>query len=255
LNLPLFIGMSQWTEQYLDDLMPTLDRKLGIILGDPFCSERMFRFGNLDIATFADKAVRNGLQVAYQTPVYLTSRSYNETLRMIMLLNERDCLHLLLLQDIGLLAQLKREGFNVPICWSYWGTKRSDLLSRDFLDMLLESGVTYLETVKPKRIGLMQEYGFKVVYRLYSPSVVSFGRVCYNRYFNNEIKETEPPRCLSNVRMVTGDGKLKYLVQGYQITYQKPMAKPLPNGQIPEYTSVHVRDQKELTNILDKYGL
>jgi hypothetical protein len=247
--------MSQWTDQQLDNFIPATDRKLGVILGDPFCPERMFQFGNLDIPSFADKSVQNGLQVAYQTPVYLTSRSYNDTLRMIKLLREKNLLHLLLLQDIGLLMQLKREAFDIPICWSYWGTKRSDLLSRDFLDLILESGVTYIETVKSKRIRLMQEYGFKVLYRMYSPSVVTFGRVCYNRYFNNKITETQPHPCLTDVKMVSNDGKLKYLVQGYQITYQKPMAKALPDGRMPEYTSVHVRDQKELADILDKYGL
>lgn len=254
MKTPLFIGMPQWTKQSLKDLTPAADRKLGIILGDPFCSERMFHYGDLEIPSFAEEAVQKGLQVAYQTPVYLTSRSYNETFRMIMLLRERNLLDMLLLQDVGLLMQLKQEGVDVPICWSYWATKRSDLLSRDFLDLLLESGVTYIETVKPKRIGLMQEYGYKVLYRIYSPSVVTFGRVCYNRYFNNESTESQPPRCMTDITMVSQDGKLKYFVQGYQITYQKPMAKPLPDEQFPEFTSVHVRDQKELTNILDQYG-
>ena len=253
MNASLYVGLAHWTRQNLELLAQPAGRIQGIILGDPFCPQRMFDHNDFDIPLLAAQAKSANCQVAYQTPVYLTSRNYIDTLQVVRLLHETGCLDLLLVQDIGFLIQLMQEDLNVPLCWSYWATKRNDLLSRDFLDLLLQSGITYFETSKPKRIPDLQKYGFKVNYRLYAPSVVSFGRVCYNRYFSDAPCKPAS-QCSEDLSMVSNDGKIKYQVDGHTITFQKALARPIPENS-PDCASILVRDRDELAKVLERYAL
>jgi len=76
----LLVGLQKWTPDELEHVLSYPDVQVaGIILGDPFCEYRMFKHGDVDLVSLAEKAKAVGKVVVYQTPVYLTHPNFEKT--------------------------------------------------------------------------------------------------------------------------------------------------------------------------------
>jgi hypothetical protein len=246
----VFVGLKRWTTgQYLE-LERFKDRLYGIILGDPFCSFRMFENSNWEIPVFCESAKEAGMKVVLQTPVYLTERNFKETIKLISFLENKNLLDLIFVQDVGLLDQLKGSGCQTDICWSLWGEGRGNNLSGDLLDFLTQLNVQYLETDISSRVKPLQEYGLKVIYRLYGPQIATFGRFCYTQRLTDCLCNYNSNPCLQGQpSIVSTDGKMELRVNGYTLEYKRSVLNPYPNAS-PEYITVHVRELNDLLGVL-----
>jgi len=244
----LFVSVRRWDTGQLEELALS-GRVQGIILGDPFCPQRMFEHGSWELPVLVQAAKVAGLRVAYQTPVYLTPRNYSENLDLILSLEQRGSLDFLLVQDVGLLNSLSESECRIPICWSLWGVSRGDTLSRDLLDFLLQLGVRYLETDKPTRVGPLQEYGIKVVYRQHAPKVATFGRVCYTQYVLGSSCNNRSLCIQKEPALAATEGRLSLKVSGYTLQHTHPLRNPCPEA-VPDYVTVYLSKAAELPGVL-----
>ena len=246
----IFLGMQRWDEQIISHLKKFSESVHGIILGDPFCPLRMFVNGNWDIPLFAEIAKSKGFKVSLQTPVYLTQRNFSDTFYLIRSLSRRKLVDLLFIQDVGLLSKIKEFHCSVPICWSFWGRTRSDSISRDIVDFYMQLGVTYLEITKSNRIYPLQKYGLKVIYRLYSYEIATFGRICYTQYVTNT-KCSDGKLCTyQHPELIAVGSELKLKAQGYTLEYVKPVSFNLPTSA-PDFLTIHVENLEQLPQILN----
>lgn len=105
--------MIKWLalENY-DNLEINTIRKLnvqGVVVGDPFCSYRMFRYGDIDLFDFIKKCNQAGIQVIYQTPVYVTDRNFKYVTNSLEYLYEKLHVRKFLIQDVGLTDWLSKN--------------------------------------------------------------------------------------------------------------------------------------------------
>lgn len=221
----------------------------GVILGDPFCPLRMFGHGNLESLMWAQAAKQAGLRVAFQTPVYLTEPNYAGTLELILSMEQKSCLDLLLVQDLGLLRSLSEAECRIPICWTIWGVSRGDVVSHHLLDFLLGLQVQYLETDRAARVGALQSYGLKVVYRWRAPKVATFGRACYTQHaLGCPCIEGELCRRHEPVLRAAGDDLL-LRASGHTLQYLQPWLNPWPQV-VPDCAAVYLRRATDLREVL-----
>ena len=247
--MKFLVGVQRWTKRQLVDLTRFSDRVRGVILGDPFCPLRMFEHSNWEIPEFAEFAKEAGLSVALQTPVYLTQRNISNVFSMIRFLESRNLVDLLFVQDVGLLSELKDSNSRIPTCWSLWGRNRGNMLNLDLLDFLTQLNVQYLETDRPSRVAPLQEYGLKVMYRLYAPKVATFGRFCYTQYITGS-RCDDGDLCLhEQPRLVSANGKLRLRVKGYTLEYITSFFHPAPKI-FPDYM-VYVSKLADLPTVLE----
>jgi hypothetical protein len=186
--------------------------------------------------------------VALQTPVYLTTRNWDDTLNLTRMLQEQDSLDLLIVQDIGLLAELQAADCRVPVCWGLWGRTRADSLSRSLLDLLIQLGVQYWETDRPSRVGPFQDYGFKVMYRAVASRVKTFSRFCYTQYVTASVCQGD--LCLRIEPELVSHGGLHTLkVRGFTLEHTQPANRPTP-VTIPDLLAVYVDDVAHLAEAM-----
>jgi len=250
----IWVGLPEWEPARMSDLAARpVSGVTGLVLGDPFCPVRAFPGGVRDILPLAAHARELGWQVAYQTPVYLTERNFNETLDLISLLREQLSLDLLLVHDVGLLRRLAQEQQGLTLCWSLWGMGRADMLSRDFLDFLRELGVALIETNKPHRVVPLQQYGFQVAYGLTKNPVVTFGRHCYTEYVSGDLctkVSGNVPLCRDRHLNIVNSSQLRLQTDGYQLINQEGSPMCTLADSADEYF-IYARGEDEMEEALN----
>ena len=187
----------------------------GFVVGDPFCQYRMFRYGNPEMIDFVRKTTGFGREIIYQTPVYITDRNFHATVKLIRYLHEEFNVKKILVQDIGLTDYIVKSGLELDIIWGHWGRNRNSMVNYDYIDFLIRSGITAIETNMPGRIVAFSERKLPV-YAVYGNTVYNtVSRSCYNSYMLNSfdgicsrecIKESMELRC-ENLHM-TIDGHI-----------------------------------------------
>lgn len=186
--------------EYYDDTpsllfeLPDID---GVIIGDPFCSHKMFRYGESDMLDYIHTLCLSDKEVIYQTPVYITSRNYNNVTRLIAYFYDKCQIKKYLVQDVGLACWIRERYTDVDLIWSHWGRNRNSLMNHDFIEFLICLGITGIETDIPERIQKISKAGLSV-YAVYgNTSYNTLSRECYNSYMLNRFDGTCQRECLN----------------------------------------------------------
>lgn len=154
----------------------------GCIVGDPLCPYRMFRCGEAEMLDFIKECRRAGLQVMYQTPVYITDRNFKSVTNMIEYLYKKQQVKKYLVQDVGLADWMVNRYSDAEAIWSHWGRNRNSLMNHDFISFLMQLGVKGVETGLQERIEAISRYGLPV-YAVYGHTTYNtISRECYNQY-------------------------------------------------------------------------
>lgn len=183
-----------------DGILPTQIEALntdGVIVGDPFCQYRMFKYGDADLVDFTRTVCQSGKEIIYQTPVYVTDRNLMNTTKMIENLYNKYNVKKFLVQDVGLADWIIKRFSDVDVIWGHWGRNRNSLMNHDFIEFLLQLGVAGIETNLPERITKIPEAGLSV-YVVYGNIVYNtLSRDCYNTYMLNRFDGLCERECLS----------------------------------------------------------
>ena len=172
---------------------PAID---GIIVGDPFCSRKMFRYGEPDMLDYAHAICLANKEVIYQTPVYITSRNFNSVTSLIAYFHDKCQVKKYLVQDVGLVCWIRERYTDVDLIWSHWGRNRNSLMNHDFINFLICLGIAGIETDIPERIQKICKAGLPV-YAVYGNTVYNtLSRECYNSYMLNRFDGTCQRECL-----------------------------------------------------------
>lgn len=242
------IGLTHWDASQLRQIGRLSTEVQGIILGDPFCQRRTFQSDKTDMFSLAEQACEYGLKVVFQTPVYLPPRNYQESIDNIRALTQKNLIHMVLAQNLGLLEAV--AGVQVPICWSLWGDTRNKTLNKEFVDLLKEMGVSYIETDVASRIAALQQHGIRVAYRLQSSPVATFGRSCYHTKTAGMVCANDHRPCLEQpVYLTEKDSQDRLLVDGHTLCWDRLVPFALPEVQ-PDIMTIFARDVSSLPDII-----
>lgn len=168
----------------------------GIIIGAPFCSHKMFRYGESDMLDYAHTICLANKEVIYQTPVYITSRNFNSVTSLIAYFHDKCQVKKYLVQDVGLVCWIRERYTDVDLIWSHWGRNRNSLMNHDFINFLICLGIAGIETDIPERIQKICKAGLPV-YAVYgNTSYNTLSRECYNSYMLNRFDGMCQRECL-----------------------------------------------------------
>lgn len=245
----IWIGLSEWHAKDIAQIKAFSPNIKGIIIGDPFCQRRMFTNGQFDLPSFAIQAKWNQLSVALQTPVYMTSRVFDEILQLVNYLHSHEALDLLMVQDIGLLKTIKNQYPDIAICWSLWGDSRSHIITSEFLDFIIPLGVKYIETDRASRIEFIRNQGLGIGYCVNSPKVATFGRVCYTEHLleqdchNKALCRQQPLELFSELNNIS------YKVSGHYL--ESPTRARKPFVENVDFLTWYAENLKDLSSEME----
>lgn len=170
----------------------------GLIVGAPFCSYRMFKYGYAGLLDFIKKANEFEIKIIYQTPVYVTDRNFKSVTNTIDYLYSELQVKKYLVQDIGLAEWIKQRYYDVDLIWSHWGRNRNSIMNHDFISFLIELGIKGIETNSKERIEAISKFGLSV-YSVYGNTMYNtVSRECYNQYMLNRFDNMCKRECLNN---------------------------------------------------------
>ena len=178
---PLYILARRWSSSMLKKLAEKLPIS-GIILGDLFCQKRMFEYADFSLSEIARQARELNLQIIFQTPLYLTSKNFEQTFHLISYLSEANLVDGVFLHDIGLLQRLKNMG-RLNLWWDRYSYNRDIVVSEELVSFLTENGISSIEVTRISDVDTVIANGNSSLINIYSPKVISFGRICYTEYF------------------------------------------------------------------------
>lgn len=192
----------------------------GVILGDILCDRRMFSYGSADMIQFAYELSHTSLELIYQTPMYLTDRSFGDEIIRIGHLYSGSGVRKLLVQDHGLAQWLTQNLPDVEIIWSRMGRNRNSLMNQIFVDFLKDSGVRSIECDTPERMTALSSSGMKV-YGVYGAlKYNTLSRECYHMYLNDRYDGICGRECLLGDQHLTHGG-FSMSVDGYMLGEKK----------------------------------
>ena len=157
----------------------------GYILGDAFCNKRMFRHGDLGLIESINRANLLNKEVIYQTPMYLTDRTFAKETDKIIYLHEKMGVKKLLVQDIGLIMWLSKNIPDIEIIWSRLGKTRNSIMNHGFIEFLQSIGISSIEVESPEKARAIAMYGFFIYSVFGSINYMTLSRDCYNKYMLN----------------------------------------------------------------------
>lgn len=210
--------MKKWLglENY-DDLNIELIKKLdfdGFIIGDPFCTYRMFKYGDADLLWIIQDILKSGKAIIFQTPVYITDRNFKHVSEIISCLYEKYKVRKFLVQDIGLVEWITQKYPDCEIIWSHWGRNRNSMINHDFISFIKQLGICGIETNIKERISAISKAGLPV-YAVYGNTTYNtLCRDCYNLYMLDCYDGLCQRECL-NSEMYLVDKKIKMSIDGH----------------------------------------
>lgn len=169
----------------------------GYILGDLFCNKKMFKYGEAGFYETASLIKECDKEVIYQTPMYLTDRTFSDEIVRIQYLYERNNINKILVQDIGLILWIKNNMPEMEIIWSRLGKTRNSIINHDFVEFLKSLNVSAMEVDEPEKIKAIVHYNMPVysVYGSFKYNTLS--RDCYNRYLLNKFDGICDRECIN----------------------------------------------------------
>lgn len=158
----------------------------GVVLGDPFCE-------NVEvdkIISACEKAKEEGLFVAYQTPVYVTSRNFTHLSSLIKYMSNKGLINEIFLQEVGMLTEISCLE-KISVVWSIYGWQREfpdmDIpINQKILDFLTLHGVNFFEITTAVAYSIYKHgYPLKFEKYLYHHRLdpISFSRINYVKSF------------------------------------------------------------------------
>lgn len=194
----------------------------GLIMGDLYCSRRMFRYGKAQMIDSIRLAHSRGLYVIYQTPRYLTERIYRETLDTILYLCRDKIIDSVLLQDFGLLERLHKEIPELKLYWSNTAVPRNEADNLLHYRLLKDMGVFGVEVNRANRIKPLQSIGFCILAMYNYITYDTVNRECYYLHEKNIYDNDCERKCLGKNLLLKGKTS-EMFVDGYRLgtQYQK----------------------------------
>jgi hypothetical protein len=205
----------------------------GVVLGDLFCQRRMFEHADFGLPNVAQQARAAGLQIIFQTPLYLTSKNYEQSVQLVRYLSEANLLDGVLLHDIGLLQRLKSIA-GLKLWWDRHSYNRDIVVSEQLVDFLTENGVSGIEVTRFSDADTVINKNSSSLVHIFGPRVASFGRKCYSEYFSGKVCKSPHVLCasVSLPVIVSTDGVLaQYTGDGFTLVDQ---TKPYHQLQVPQ---------------------
>lgn len=210
--------MIKWLglENY-DNLEMAAIKKLnvqGLVLGDPFCPYRMFRYGNEELFDFIKECSQAKIQIIFQTPIYVTDRNFRYTTNVLEYLYERLHVKKFLVQDIGLTDWLSKTYLNAELIWSHWGRNRNSIMNHDFVSFLLDVGVRSIEINNRERVKAISKSGMSVYSVLGNVTYNTLSRDCYNQYMLDYYDGMCNRECLDK-KMILKSKSIEMTIDGH----------------------------------------
>lgn len=207
-----FIGLSCYDGISAECLMALgMD---GVILGDPFCQKRMFHYGAFDLCEKAREYHSAGLEILYQTGMYLTDRRFEEELERAAFLYEKCNARRFLVQDVGFADRFAKDFQDADLIWSQFGRNRGGLANSYFPAFLSHIGVYSIACTTAQRVDAVWQSNLNA-YAVYGRlHYHTLSRECYNRYLNNSFDGHCNRECLSG-RMELQHNKWTSTVNGF----------------------------------------
>ncbi len=183
-RLLLSVGEEKHTD--LISLCKSFPQVNGIVLGDPFCE-------NVEVDKIilaCEKAKEEELFVAYQTPVYVTSRNLTYLSSLIRYMSNKGLINEVFIQEVGMLEEVSGIS-KVSIVWSIYGWQREfpdmDIpINQRILNFLISHGVDYFEITTAVAYSIYKHhYPLKFKKYLYHHRLdpISFSRINYAKSF------------------------------------------------------------------------
>lgn len=188
----------------------------GFVLGDLFCQKRMFRFGDEGFAALAMAIARQKKAMLYQTPLYATDDVVTASVGRIEWLLSLGVLDGVLVQDVGVVIELRNRFPELNIIWSRMGRTRGNLITVDTFRYLRKIGVAGIENARPNRREVLLGLGFDVYDVLGDMEYRTLSRKCYSCYLNEISIADCNRRCLGDSDYLTTNG-IQMTVDGYMI--------------------------------------
>lgn len=186
----------------------------GLVVGDPFCSYRMFQYGDVGLFDFIKECNQAGIQIIYQTPVYVTDRNFKYVTSILEYLYVKAHVKKILVQDIGLTDWISKEFPGAELIWSHWGRNRNSIMNHDFLPFLVDLGVDAIETSVIDRVKAISKFGLSV-YSVFGNTIYNtLSRDCYNQYMLNYYDGMCNRECL-NKKMILKSKNLEMTIDGH----------------------------------------
>ena len=251
--------MIKWLalENY-DDFEFNVLRKLnvqGVVVGDPFCSYRMFRYGDIDLFDFIKKCNQAGIQVIYQTPVYVTDRNFKYVTNNLEYLYEKLNVKKFLIQDVGLTDWLSQKYLDAELIWSHWGRNRNSIMNHDFVGFLIELGVRGIEISSIERTEAISKFGLPVYSVFGNTTYNTLSRECYNQYMLDYYDGMCGRECLQK-KMILKSKSIEMTINGHLLgrKIRYPSEKEFLSfvSQFSENLMVYALNVEEAVKICEK---
>lgn len=205
----------------------------GYVIGDLFCSKKMFAYGEAGLYRFADVLQAVNKEMMYQSKMYLTDRVFSDEMCKIRFLHEKCGVNKVLVQDIGLALSIREAFPSAEVIWSRMGRNRNSIMNHSMLDFLLSMGVRAIETDDTLKASLVANY--MNVYAVYGAvRYHTLSRDCYCRYLLNHFDGSCERECLKKKMTLSHEG-FSMTVNGHML------GERLVYNESDEYFSVMSR--------------
>lgn len=178
---PHFLGLDCYETEDFSTLLADPEI-MGLVLGDLFCEARMFRNSRMDLLEAVDTVASAGKAIAFQCPVYVTSRNREDVRFLLQYIRKKHVKTYAIVHDLGMVDLISREFCEFRMIWGRMARFRDYVLNRDFLCLLKSIGVCGIELCGIQYRLMAEECGL-TPYIVYGWSgYVTIGRQCYHQY-------------------------------------------------------------------------
>lgn len=176
-----FLGLDCYETKDYPTLIANPEIK-GLVIGDLFCENRMFRNGRMDMLEAVDSIAATGKAIVFQCPVYVTSRNMENVRFLLQYIRKRDLKTYVIVHDLGMVNLISRDFNDFNMIWGRMARFRDYVLNRDFLHLLKSVGICGIEICGIQYRSLAEECAL-VPYVVYGwKDYATIGRQCYHQY-------------------------------------------------------------------------
>lgn len=201
----MIVGLSLYTTEIAQQIIANKSIH-AVILGDPFCNKRMFKYENQSLIDIAKMLISNNVEIIYQTSKYITDRNFDREMVFVDYLLEELGVKKILVQDIGVVSYLKKKYPDVELIWSIWGRARLNAINEQFVRTLVNLGVNSVENEMIDRERTYEKLGLKVYSITRGITYSTLNRECYSKYLLGNFENTcrYECRCENSIQNETG---------------------------------------------------
>ena len=176
-----YVGLNTYSHEVVQNLCSSKAVK-GIILGDLFCTKRMFNNGIAEEILLMQEIIKAEKEIIFQSPLYITSRNYDEVLSILKMLDSYSINTSAIVHDMGLVHLIHKRFPTIKIIWGRMARTREYHFNDNFFTLLLKEGVCGIETAEIKFITDIKKSNL-CPYLVYGNlQYITVGRQCYQMY-------------------------------------------------------------------------